>query len=989
MATVQESPAGEVQEHWLAQGLAKARSVLPAQGPLGVFVQQNPLLPWQHLPFHVAVESAAEQRGTDPWLALPVLQQALQDGRINRQSIAVAIADEAAERAAFHQPPLLPDLHWPAGLDGTTWLQASLLLDPTPPPALDWLVAHGATRRWRDDLPPELTQQNATIDPGELWQACLARAKRGPVLTSIDPVVTQVGLLPRHHNPAWAPMLAESVEALVIRWAAAFLDQGAAWWPMPERQTGLLRSVVAQWRQPGLPLHPLLGRLPSLSNQVSTLARLDAADPDPEAQAEAVLALVFGRWQLPVDLWSDAVVALAQVLPGWAGMFARLEEQPLDGRRGGPAQLSEFVAVLGLAELVATEALAGAPAKDSNKITVQAESMADPTLAAAWKLWSLAQVQVRAGSWTLLDINTLTEEAWLALQVASIRLHRRDQQRLLQRALEARHRQVWLDGLGTHRQHGGRNDPTHPTAAVLTCFDAREESLRRHLEDADPNVLTFGVPGFFGIAIDYVPVGATEGQPLCPAGVTPRHEVQEVLVVQRRLATTRHYMGRWRQLASRHNRTAVGGAVLSALGGALTAVPLVLRILAPGQTDRLLQRRAAGPRVTTRLQSQATGQVNPTTGRQIGFTAAERAERVAALLQNCGLLDHLPPLVLVLAHGSTSLNNPHLSAYQCGACGGRNGGPNARLFAQWANDPDVRALLPQHNVRVGPDTWFVAGLHNTATDEVLAHDLADMPAAFVPKWNVLWQSIHVALAHNAHERCRRFGTAPRHLSPQHALLHVRRRTVDMAEARPEYGNSTNALCVIGRRRWSRGLFLDRRAFVIAYDPTTDPAGNVLERIVAAAGPVGAGINLSYWYSAVDNQRAGAGTKLPHNVVSLLGVMDGHASDLRTGMSRQMIELHEPLRLLLVVETTPERLAGIASRQPEVAELIGNGWIQLVAMDPDTGEMSRFVAGAFVPYQPLTADVTPGLPVVPQWSDWYQQGVLMPRGFLGPAVLAPA
>jgi uncharacterized protein YbcC (UPF0753/DUF2309 family) len=989
MSAVQDSLAAAADEHWLAKGLAKARSVLPAQGPLSVFVQQNPLLPWQHLPFHLAVETAAEQRGTDPWLAMPVLQQAIQDGRITRQSIAVAIADEAAERAAHQQTPLLPDLPWPLGLDGTSWLQASLLLDPTPPQALDWLVAEGATQHWRADLPPEWAQQRVAVQPGALWQACLTRAKRGPALPTTDHTAAEVGLLPRHGNPAWKAALAESVEALVIRWAAAFLDQGAAWWPMPDRQTGLLRSVVAQWRQPGLPLHPLLEQLPVLANEVHEVARLSAANPDPEAQAETALALVFGHWQLPVNDWSDAVAALAQVLPGWAGMFARLGEQPLDGQRGGPAQLSEFLAVLGLAELAATQTLARSSVEASNAPMEQTGPHVDPTLAAAWRLWSLAQVQVHQGNWTLGDIDNLTDEAWLALQIASASLHKRDQQRVLQRALEAQHRQIWLDGLGTHRRSGGRSDPTRPTAAVLTCFDAREESLRRHLEDAAPDVLTFGVPGFFGIAVDYVPVGATEGQPLCPAGVTPRHEVQEVLVLQRRLASTRHYFGRWRHLASRHNRTAVGGALLSALGGALTALPLVLRILAPGHTDRLLQRRAAGRGVATRLQWQETGQVNPTTGRQIGFTAAERAERVAAMLQNCGLVKNLPPLVLVLAHGSTSLNNPHLSAYQCGACGGRNGGPNARLYAQWANDPEVRALLPLHNVQLGPDTWFVAGLHNTATDEVMAQDLAEMPAAFVPKWNVLWQSLTTALAHNAHERSRRFGTAPRQMSPQNALLHVRRRTVDMAEARPEYGNSTNALCVIGRRRWSRGLFLDRRAFVIGYDPTTDPAGSVLERIVAAAGPVGAGINLSYWYSAVDNLRAGAGTKLPHNVVSLLGVMDGHASDLRTGMSRQMIELHEPVRLLLVVETTPERLLAIASRQPEVAELIGNGWIQLVAMDPDTGAMARFLAGSFVPCEPQEADVTPGLPAVRQWSDWYKRGVSVPRGFLGPAVLAPA
>ncbi len=77
--------------------------------------------------------------------------------------------------------------------------------------------------------------------------------------------------------------------------------------------------------------------------------------------------------------------------------------------------------------------------------------------------------------------------------------------------------------------------------------------------------------------------------------------------------------------------------------------------------------------------------------------------------------------------------------------------------------------------------------------------------------------------------------------------------------------------------------------------------------MAAVVPVCAGISLEYYFSFVDNDRYGCGTKLPHNVTSLVGVMDGHASDLRTGLPWQMVEIHEPVRILFVVETTPERM----------------------------------------------------------------------------------
>ena len=94
---------------------------------------------------------------------------------------------------------------------------------------------------------------------------------------------------------------------------------------------------------------------------------------------------------------------------------------------------------------------------------------------------------------------------------------------------------------------------------------------------------------------------------------------------------------------------------------------------------------------------------------------------------------------------------------------------------------------------------------------------------------------------------------------------------------------------------------------MSYDPTIDSNHGVLERILAAVGPVGAGISLEYYFSSVDNETFGCGTKLPHNVTGLIGVMNGHQSDLRTGLPLQMVELHEPMRLLLIVDATPEAL----------------------------------------------------------------------------------
>src|SRR5207302_7246240 len=140
--------------------------------------------------------------------------------------------------------------------------------------------------------------------------------------------------------------------------------------------------------------------------------------------------------------------------------------------------------------------------------------------------------------------------------------------------------------------------------------------------------------------------------------------------------------------------------------------------------------------------------------------------------------------------------------------------------------------------------------------------------------------------------------------------HVEGRAEDLAQVRPEWGHATNAISIVGRRESTRGLFLDRRAFLTSYDPNQDDAENtILTRILQAVFPVCAGINLEYYFSYVDNNGYGAGTKLPHNLASLLGVMDRAASDLRTGLPWQTGAIHEPGRSRFMIETTVDVVSG--------------------------------------------------------------------------------
>lgn len=416
---------------------------------------------------------------------------------------------------------------------------------------------------------------------------------------------------------------------------------------------------------------------------------------------------------------------------------------------------------------------------------------------------------------------------------------------------------------------------------------------------------------------------------------------------------------------------------LISLWGWSTLLPFVTRVLAPRLHGRLASQRE---RVPTRLRLEAQEPPATEHGLQVGFTPEEMITIVQRFLEDMGLTSGFAPLVVVLGHGSRSLNNPHEAAHDCGACGGGRGGPNARAFAEMANRPDVRAALLERGLTIPPTTWFVGGYHNTCDDDLELFDLERVPAALAEALAHTRRDLKTACALDAHERVRRFHSADLDLTPSAALAHVEARAEDLAQPRPEYGHCTNALCFVGRRAWSRGLFLDRRVFLTSYDPRIDARDRpILERLLASVGPVGAGINLEYYFSFVDPDRYGCNTKLPHNITALLGVMDGHSSDLRTGLPWQMVEIHEPVRLLNVIEARPEELLAILDRQPALKQLVVNRWILVAAFDPASNEMWFFQESGFEPHVPRSSTT----PTARTSTDWYRGQ----RGHLEPATIS--
>ena len=316
-------------------------------------------------------------------------------------------------------------------------------------------------------------------------------------------------------------------------------------------------------------------------------------------------------------------------------------------------------------------------------------------------------------------------------------------------------------GLLFERRIGRRNERRRGRGSQFVfCIDEREESIRRALEEQHPGYITYGVAGFFGVAIDYQ--GLYDRQPAahCPVVVTPAHEVYEGAVdtdlewhtLRRRLRDRWHG---WERKAAASSRTLSGGAGMSLLLGPLSGMKTLAQLLAPRSYgrfgDRLKARMAPRPRTRlSPLRVTAAGD-RPGGRKPIGFSLAESVDRVTAVLRNIGLVGDFAPVIVFLGHGSTSLNNPHESAHDCGACGGRRGGANARLFADLANRPEVRAGVRDRGIDIPADTWFVGALHDTADDSITCFDLESVPLSLTPPFD---EAVQGARAGAARERPR-------------------------------------------------------------------------------------------------------------------------------------------------------------------------------------------------------------------------------------------
>ncbi len=942
----------------LPEAIAAAAATLPHQGPIEVFVHQNTLSSFEGIPFERALSEAGELYGAEHAIRENFAREAFAAGRITKEDLIAALPQDDA------QDNLLPgitnnDFRIAMFLDAKNVTRASSII---------WLLEENSELGKFDTAcaaQERIATESIAFYAREFPIA--DRQSAGRLAQRFQPAGQWVRLeqhLQRIFSESWSPQSVREPErfrALTLLWACcldqvfqipepmlprsntkvsgtggrspvnhylirlseSFLDQGLARWPLPGREHGFLKACLRLFQTQSIATPEWLSRISELAKHYEHHTALE------------VLEELLSEADVPVAKWPEFLKTMALRLRGWGGLFNHLEHHAhlLDGYPAPvPCSFAEFLAVRLLLER-ANGSLVETVEKEADRADRTEE---DVRLSLAYDLFHICQRLGISGP-ALLEVPVHHEQGLFRELLCWQEYERRV---IWQRAYEQHLRDEVLVTLAAGAAERAASASAAPKLQVVCCIDDREESFRRYFEEESNDIQTFGTAGFFGLDIKYAPLGGHAGA-YCPVQLTPGHRVFEV---PRNPLQTRYRSWQAARRAWHSSRKVIAGSSVSSVAGvavhtfigALASVPLMGRVLFPRLLfrfrrfleNRVLKRQDLSELLFTaedmkRIASQAAG-----------YTVEEMANQVFGLLRTIGLRPPFAPYVLILGHGSFSRNNPMRSAYDCGACGGHPGAINAQVIARMANMPAVREELRRtRDLEIPAETIFVGGYHNTCTDEITLFDF-DLTSPTV-KAKELLSLIERVRGKNALERTRRFPIALKKGDYEKALAYVEWRSQHIGEPRPEFGHATNAICYVGSREATRGLFFDRRSFLVSYDPARDLEGNILLQILSAVIPVCSGISLEYFFSALDNEVYGAGSKLPQNVTCLLGVMTGYESDLRTGLPKQMIDIHEPTRLLFVIETSEALMRSVLDRNPVIKKIVENEWVMCALYDPAT------------------------------------------------------
>ncbi|MCX2718094.1 YbcC family protein [Lentiprolixibacter aurantiacus] len=662
-------------------------------------------------------------------------------------------------------------------------------------------------------------------------------------------------------------------------WASAYFDNSQAIWDTSDKNT----SLFAAWKKEAeVDLTPEAMGLKGFRNFIKTL-------PDDYREAASIALALLGLSEESIDYY---LIALTMKMNGWAGFAARIDWDEGLAERSSHA-VEEFIAILLVWELALKELL---PYEN---------------LEAQWK-------KTRKRNQELLADETMSK--------------RLAQQLVLQDAFDRANQRSIIEKI--NGQEHNVQDEVKPKAQAIFCIDVRSELFRRNLEAADAEIETMGFAGFFAFPIKYVPIGHNEGANQCPVLLNTSHTIKESLgneeddqrMIGKR-SLKEHVFKAWKSFKS--------GAIscfgfVSPLG--LYFLPKLLSD-AFGITRPLPRPEENGLSGRQLAQKGIQLDGDASMKEMSGIPLEERIQMAASALKAMSLTENFANTVLIVGHGASTVNNPHATGLDCGACGGHSGEANAKVAAAVLNETEVRRGLKDAGIHIPETTYFIAALHDTTTDEVnLFNSGKAWPATHEKEIDEIKYALKLAGENARKERGARMKIEKGDVGRQ-----VLQRSKDWSQVRPEWGLAGCSSFIVAPRKRTAQLNFGGKAFMHSYDWKKDEGFGVLELIMTAPMVVTSWINLQYYASAVDNKKFGSGNKTLHNVVGGAGVLEGFGGDLRVGLPWQSVHdgeqfQHQPQRLNVIIEAPVDEMSKILEKHESIRHLCDNQWIYLFGMN---------------------------------------------------------
>lgn len=688
----------------------------------------------------------------------------------------------------------------------------------------------------------------------------------------------------------------------VIKWCKLYLDDSQAGWEMPHREDGFYRS----W-------HRLVCYDPALSK-----SQRESLKKWPE-EADSALKKALKALDIPdTEIQSYLEVHLLS-LPGWAGMMLWRSNQSSEEN----ALITEYLAV----RISLEWALIHPYLPFRNKRLEKRE--ANHSLLAALIHW---------GSLSLKEWTQLSKTKQHEYLLFAARFDEKLCRKLWLEAWEQTHAEQLRQKIISKQSRNSDKDTT--LAQFVFCIDVRSEPFRRQLEKEGP-FETIGMAGFFGIPIATNELGSAHSHPSLPIMNKPLHKIMEsteeneLISFQQRKQAVHSLSYTFKTM----KQNLLANLLLPELSGPWLSLQMVARSFVPKSADRLIHnlRKNWLRKPKTNLVLHHVHQTEE--GIPIGFSESDKVNYARQALKMMGITDNFSPLVVICGHGSQSTNNPYASSLDCGACGGASGGFNARVLATLCNLVEVREELALEGIAIPDDTVFVAAEHNTTVDELhwiyIPEELSDSAHA-------AFQRIEAILPRVSHQaNAERLAKLPHFQSKQSKpKSEAYQLAEDWSVIRPEWGLAGNAAFIIGQRTLTEGSDLEGRVFLHNYNWQKDRNGELLDTIISGPGTVAQWINLEYYASTVAPHYYGSGNKATQTVTAGIGVMQGNASDLLTGLPWQSVmqsdneAYHSPLRLLIVIQAPKEYVERLLKNNAAFQQKVKNGWLRLASVSPE-------------------------------------------------------